>query len=292
MWRFVQITDPHLGSQTDGLWNNRVICSMMPDVISCLRRDLAELHPDFILATGDIASQHSRDAVFAARDLMDSLGYPYYPMGGNHDFTTEESRTWFTEAFWAHLPKGDTVYSFNHKNLHFCVLDPWWRWSDGSLCPFIPDPKTGIGWAVPPHQIEWLESDLAEHRFLPTVVATHYPAVQIPKRMQREPMMNAGSLDNGDLLSEVLERHKQVKAIFSGHLHMNFIVTRNGLTHIVTGSLPEYPVEYREVHVHEDRLELFTRGLGDKSFAARSLIEGKEWTAGEPRDRSTVIPLS
>ena len=82
MWRFVQISDQHLGSQIDGQWNNRFLCSMMPDVIRCLKRDLTGLQPEFILATGDLSSQQTRDAMFAARDLLDSLGFPYYPMGG------------------------------------------------------------------------------------------------------------------------------------------------------------------------------------------------------------------
>jgi len=134
MWRFIHLTDVHLGSLIDGEWNNRFVCTMMPEVISCLRRDLAKLQPDFLLVTGDIVSQKSRDAAFASRDLLDSLHIPYYPTGGNHDFVSEHTRSLFLEVFGAHLPEGDTVYSFTHKGLHFCVLDPWWKWSDGTLC--------------------------------------------------------------------------------------------------------------------------------------------------------------
>ena len=108
MWRFVHLTDMHLGSATDGEWNNRFVCTMMPEVISCLRRDLAKINPDFLLVTGDIVSQQTRDATYAARDLLDSLHIPYYPAGGNHDFLTEETRAQFIEAFGAHLPDGDS----------------------------------------------------------------------------------------------------------------------------------------------------------------------------------------
>ena len=97
MWRFVQLTDPHLASRRDGEWNNGFLCTMMPDVMACLRRDLAALAPEFILATGDICSHQTRAAMFEARDLMESLGIPYYPMGGNHDFVLEDSRDWFVE---------------------------------------------------------------------------------------------------------------------------------------------------------------------------------------------------
>ncbi len=106
----------------------------------------------------------------AARDYMESLGVPYYPMGGNHDFVLPESRDWFLEAFAHRLPKQDTVYSFTHKGLHFCVLDPWWVWGDDSLCPAseasvrenLDVSLNGARWAVPPHQFAWLEADLKE----------------------------------------------------------------------------------------------------------------------------------
>lgn len=299
MWRFVQISDPHLGSLVDGEWNNRFLCTMMPDVVSCLRRDLARLKPDFLLVTGDISSQNTRDAMFAARDLVDSLGYPYYPMGGNHDFVLEESRQWFIEAFGAQLVDGDTVYSFTHKNLHGCVLDPWWQWSDGGLVPFsektvnnnINTMTCGARWAVPPHQLAWLEEDLASHPALPTIVAVHYPAIPIPERMKRPGIKDAGHLSNGALLIELLQRHPQVKAIFAGHIHMHCIEHINGLTHVITGALPEYPIEYRDIQVYPGRIEIHTCPLSDASFATRSLIPGKEWTAGMNGDRQTTIPL-
>lgn len=299
LWRFVQVSDPHLGSQLDGRWNNNFICTMMPDVMRCLRRDLARLKPDFILATGDIASDRTIDAVFAARDLMDSLGFPYYPMGGNHDFASEETRAWFLEAFQHRLPIKDTVYSFTHKNLHFCVLDPWWMWHDNSLCP-ASEPKIadaqdrtlkGARWAVPPHQLAWLEEDLAAHQNVATIVSMHYPAIPIPARMKRPGMQDGGYLQNGDLVLEVVRRYPQVKAIITGHVHLHFIEDLGGLMHITTGALPEYPTEYRDFHVYDDRVEVYTCSLSDTSFAARSLIPGNEWTSGQPQDRTAVIPL-
>jgi 3',5'-cyclic AMP phosphodiesterase CpdA len=299
MWRFVQVTDPHLGSTTDGVWNNGFICTMMPDVMRCLRRDLAGIKPEFILATGDISSQQTRDAMFASRDLMDSLGFPYYPMGGNHDFVLEDSRKWFIEAFHAQLPTASTVYSFDHENLHFAVIDPWWKWSDDTLSEIseraiaekMQTDLKGARWAVPPHQLEWLDEDLRANPNKPTIVATHYPAMPIPDRMRRPGIQDSGALDNADDLIRVMKAHPQVKAVFSGHMHMHYITVDEGITHVVTGALPEYPTEYRDIEVYEDRIELYTRGLSDTSFASRSLIPGNEWTLGEPGDRRTTISL-
>jgi Icc protein len=297
MWRFLHLTDMHLGSAIDGQWNNRFLCSAMPDVMRCLKRDLAKLKPDFLLVTGDISSQQSRDGIFAARDFIDDLQIPYYPLGGNHDFVSEASRDWFMEAFEAHLPNSDSVYSFTHKGLHFCVLDPWWKWDDDTLCPFCqngaePDPASSAGrWAIPPHEFAWLEEDLEENAKVPTVLAVHYPAVPIPSRLARPGMRDAGHLENADMLFEVLTRHPQVKAVFSGHLHMNFIQRQDGVIHIVTSAMPEFPIEYRDVQVHPDRMEISTLGLSDAGYATQSLLPGNDWTAGQPVDRMATISL-
>jgi 3',5'-cyclic AMP phosphodiesterase CpdA len=296
MWRFVHLTDPHLGSIVDGEWNNRFLCTMMPGVMACLRRDLAHIKPDFVLVTGDIASQQTRDAVFAARDFLDALHIRYYPAGGNHDSLCAASREWFIEAFQPHLPGGDTVYAFTHKHLHFCVLDPWWLWTDGTLSPVnepsAADSPMALGkWALPPQQLKWLEHDLRRHRNMHTIVAVHVPAIPLPGRLQRPDLKYAGHLENGAALLEILQRHSQVKAMLTGHLHMHCIERVNGLAHVVTGALPEYPVEYRDIQVYPDRIEIHTCALTDTAFASRSLIENRKWTGGQTVDRHHVIPL-
>lgn len=297
MWRFVHLTDPHLASSRDGEWNNLFLCSMMPEVMRVLRHDLAQLQPEFILATGDIVSTQTREAMFEARDEMDSLGVPYWPMGGNHDFVLQESREWFLTAFQHRLPQRSTYYSFTHRNLHFCVLDAWWLWADGSLCEVSPKTiaasmDTGLAgarWAVPPEQFAWLEQDLSAHADVPTIVAVHYPATPLPKRLIRPGLRDGGSLENGELLLQLLTQHPHVFAIFSGHQHMHVIERTAGITQVVTGALPEFPTEYREVRVFADHVEIVTHGLSDPQYALRSLIPGRESTAGEPQDRHARV---
>ena len=299
LWRFMQISDMHLASDMDGTWNNRFLCSMMPEVMLCLKHDLHMLNPDFLLLTGDIVSKQTKEAMYIARDMVNMLELPYYPMGGNHDFVLPESRKWFIDAFQHHLPRPSTYYSFTHKGLHFCILDAWWKWQDGTLAPIseaavaaeLDKTVENVKWCLPPHQFDWLQDDLENHKDLPTVISLHYPVLPIPSRMCRPGFKNGGYLDNGGLLMHTLQRYPQVKAIFAGHVHMHYVEQKNGITQIVTGALPEFPVEYREVRVHADKLEVYTLGLSDPSFSQRSLIAGKDWTAGEAQDRCTIISL-
>ncbi|MCC6695367.1 MAG: metallophosphoesterase [Candidatus Hydrogenedentes bacterium] len=291
MWRFVQVSDPHFAALSDGCGNNLMIHALMPEVAICLKNDLKVLDPDFVLVTGDLAAYQSRDAVYAARDLLDALQLPYYPLGGNQDFIMPRSRAWFVEAYHAHLPTGETYYSFTHENLHVCALDPWWEWEDGTLCAHRDGSSRIFRWALPPHQIEWLREDLDTHRDVATIVTLHYPLLPLPARLRRLRMLEPGYLRNGEMLRKVLAEYPQVAAVFSGHAHMHYVVEDGGITHVVTGALAEYPVEYREIEVHEDRLEVTTRGLSDKSFATRSLVLDNTWPSGQPQDRSVTIPL-
>jgi hypothetical protein len=104
-------------------------------------------------------------------------------------------------------------------------------------------------------------------------------------------MKDAGSLVNGPAVLALLKKHPQVRAYFAGHLHMNIIEVDSGLTHVITSALPEYPCEYREVTIDGDTMTVIARGLSDPSFAARSLLPGGSFTAGQAEDRSAAIRL-
>jgi hypothetical protein len=178
-------------------------------------------------------------------------------------------------------------------------MDPWWRWPDGSLRPDAPklaldsmdESLKGLYWALPEEQMLWLEDILRQDPGTPTVLGMHYPAVPTPERLHRTGFRDGGTLDNGPELMEMLLKYPQLRAVFAGHTHANFVETGGGVTHVTTGGLPEYPVEYRVIRVYEDRMEVETRGLSDPSFAQRSLIPGHGYTSGTSDDRSTVIPL-
>ncbi len=300
MWRFVHLTDLHLASTRDGEWNNRFLCSMMGEVMTCLRADLQALQPDFLLITGDVVSTQTREAMLEARKILDPIGIPYYPMGGNHDFVLSESRAWFLEAFGDILPERRSYYTFAHKGLRFCVLDPWWRWPDGSLRPVAPqlaldemdESVKGLYWALPEEQMDWLEGVLAGDSATPTVVSVHYPVLPTPARLLHPGFRDGGSLENGPEIEALFARHPQVRAVFTGHIHANFIEKSGLVTHVATGGMPEYPVEYRVIEVHEGRMEVETRGLSEPSFALRSLIPGRSYTSGTAQDRAAVIRLT
>jgi len=73
---------------------------------------------------------------------------------------------------------------------------------------------------------------------------------------------------------------------------MHYVVEESGVFHITTGALAEYPIEYRVIEVHDDRLEITTQALSDKTFATRSLVHDHTLAAGQECDRSLTIPFA
>jgi 3',5'-cyclic AMP phosphodiesterase CpdA len=182
-------------------------------------------------------------------------------------------------------------YSFTHKEIHFCVLDPWWEWQDGSLMPFSDGHDAAPEWRIPPEQYDWLEADLTEHAGEATIIALHPPAILPENEALQESMARYGMLKNTHQFIRFLSAHAQVKLLLSGNVHAHYIARKQGLTQVVTGSLTEYPVEFRDVHVHEDRFEIQTRGLSNAAYASQSQARAAEWARGSERDRYAVIPF-
>ncbi len=294
MWRFIHLTDTHLGGDRDDDGFHRIIRTFMPDAIACLRRDLRRITPDFVLITGDIAAAQHRDAYFAARDLLDSFSVPYYPLAGNCDHAHEEGRRCFNEAFLPHLPGGDTHFTFTHKGLRFIALDPWWVRPDGSLAPHRVRPDSPLRWAVPPAQRQWLQETLASDPSTPTVVACHYPLAE-PESPPETEAPHRGGLEQPDALLDILSVHPQVRLYLCGHAHRHHIQPLGGessrVRQVITAAFCEYPVEFRVIEVGETHLELTTAGLSTPRFAEESFVEANRWTAGGDEHRSLRVAL-
>ncbi len=289
MWRFIHLTDVHIGEPEENEDSKASLSLWVPDILRCLKEDLELLKPDFLLLTGDLTHPKTRDATFAARDLLDSLDVPYFPIGGDSDFGIEKGREWFLEVFHARLPVRDTVYAFTHKGLHFVMLDPWWRWPDGTLCPSLDGLPGKSVWQIPPHQLLWLEEDLTSNSRFPTIIAIHCPVHPPTRRLSFANYWDVCTLQNSDLLLQVLQRHPQVKAIFSGHVHEHYIVKSHGILQIVTNRLTDYPVEYRVVDVFDDRMEISTRGLSRDFLPKNHVLRSRKAQPVEELDRSITL---
>ena len=187
---FVQLSDPHWGFE--GPPN--------PDAKVTLPKTVATVNalpeaPDFIMFTGDLT--HTTDDPKERRERMAQFKAivaglkvrDVHFMPGEHDASLDRGK-----AFQEHF--GPTHYMFDHKGLHFVVLDN------------VSDPMGFIG----DEQLAWLAADLA--RQAPDaniVVFTHRPLFDLAPEWDWATPDGAKAID-------LLLPHTNV-TVFYGHIH-------------------------------------------------------------------------
>lgn len=186
--------------------------------------ELNQIAPDFVIHLGDIVNPVPElptygEAAGHFKALVNNLEMPIHLVPGNHD-VGDKPVSWMPAGTVNddHLALYEThfgchYYSFDHKDLHFIVVNT---------------PIINSGLSVEREQKEWLEADLRESSSKRTVLCLHYPPYV------SNPDEN-GSYDNLDepgrtWLLDLIDRY-QPEMVFCGHVH-NFWYDRRGDTEI------------------------------------------------------------
>ena len=242
---FVQLSDTHWGFDDP---------QINPDAKGTLPKAVAAVNslsqpPDFVMFTGDLthttddpAERRRRLAQF--RDIAATLKVPtvrYMP--GEHDAALDNGRA-FKEFF------GDTHYTFDHKGVHFIVIDN------------VSDPTAAIG----TEQLEWLRADLASQpKDVRIVVFTHRPLFDL------YPQWDWATRDGAEAIA-LLQTHANV-TVFYGHIHQeNHFMTGDIAHHSAKGlmfALPAPASQPRRLPVAWDGAAPY-KGLGFREVDAEA----------------------
>jgi len=206
---FVQLSDTHWGF--DGP-------SVNPDSQGSLKKAVAavnslEEQPDFVVFTGDLThitedAKQRRDRLGQFRDLAGTLkAKTIHYMAGEHDASLDRGDA-FQEFF------GKLNYSFDHKGVHFVVIDN------------VSDPSATVGVA----QLNWLQSDLSRvKKDAPLVVLTHRPLFDLYPQWD-------WSTRDGSAVINALMPYKNV-TVFYGHIHQEHHFMTGHIAHHAAKSL-------------------------------------------------------
>ena len=224
---FVHLTDPHLIA--GGGWHDPAD-GWTYDTNASLRRVIdaingLERRPAFAVVSGDLVSPDLQDTTRAWRSeeyepsyrllrrLLLALPCPVHLTLGNHD-----DRTAFHRVFEDGKPDDRAwYYAFDHQSWRFVVLET-----------LLPGSSAG---RLDPEQLAWLRADLAAHRDRPTLVFLHHPPWPVGLDW-----IDAIRLENGEELEAAIRAEPAVRWIVSGHVHVDAVVQRRGLTLITTPS--------------------------------------------------------
>ena len=95
-------------------------------------------------------------------------------------------------------------------------------------------------------------------------------AMEIAKVLFQHSIFRGGYVfTNADKVAALFERYG-VPLYLSGHLHIQHIVTENGVTEIATSALCSYPCQYGMLHVTGERLQYETKKLDVAAWAERN----------------------
>ena len=246
---FVQLSDTHWGFKGPP---NPEAANTLKQAVQAV--NALPIQPDFIVFTGDLthttddeAERNRRMREFKA--IVADLKAPvrrYMP--GEHDASLD-----WGKAFQEHF--GPTHYSFDHKGIHFAVIDN------------VSDPGAAIGDA----QLDWLLADLKPLRPEASIlIFTHRPLFDLA------PQWDWATKD-GSKAIDLLQHWKNV-TVFYGHIHQEHHFKTGEIAHHAATSLifplpaplsqpkrapvpwdPAHPrrgLGFREITVDESRLVL------------------------------------
>ena len=169
--------------------------------------------PDFVVFTGDLThttddpkARRGRMAEF--REIVSKLKVKTVRfMPGEHDASLDRGEAY--QVFF-----GDLHYTFDHKGVHFIVLDN------------VSDPEAVIGEA----QLKWLQADLDRlKRDTPIVALTHRPLFDL------YPQWDWATRDAAAVI-DALTQYQNV-TVFYGHIHQEHHHMTGHIAHHAAKSL-------------------------------------------------------
>jgi len=240
---FVQLSDSHWGFSGD---------AVNPEAKNTLKKAVAAVNslpmqPDFVVFTGDLThttddAQERRRRLGEFRDIVKDLKVKTVRfMPGEHDASLDNGAA-FKEFF------GETHYSFDHKGVHFIVLDN------------VSDPAAKVGEA----QLGWLQQTLAKiDKAAPIVVFTHRPLFDL------YPDWDWATRD-GKAVIDALMPYQHV-TVFYGHIHQEHHQMTGHIAHHAAKSLifplPVAGSQPKRAPIPWDASQPF-KGLGWRSVGA------------------------
>lgn len=209
---FAVISDAHLQQIKGAKFVRSWDMGLKKAVAEC---NMMDPKPDFILFGGDLAQLGKAAEIDHGAEILSALRSPVRMMLGEHDYYLDLGEHWMNRF-------GDSHYSFDHKGIHFVVLNSILvdeQWTNKWKTPMermqtmagLDDPN-GSPFMVGEKQREWLKKDLENiPKDKPLIVFSHSPLQKIYKGWNFW-------TDDAELVQDILKPFAKVNVIY-GHVH-------------------------------------------------------------------------
>jgi 3',5'-cyclic AMP phosphodiesterase CpdA len=233
--KFVQVTDDHLSVDGSTFSQRDVSHSVqtLKDTVNAINK-MSDL--DFVVFSGDNIDSSTEENLKAFGEITQKLNKPYYVILGNHDaykLGGIGKNTYFKIVRqYDKYQKSTKSYFYFLPNTDFIII-----MMDGAT-PIIP----GTHGYYSEESLNWLDGILTKYSNKKAVIIQHFPL--IPPYTRRD-----HTVLDPEKYMEILSNHDNVVAILSGHYHSEKVMKDNGIYHISTPALVEYPYRYRFVKI-------------------------------------------
>lgn len=213
--------------------------------------------PDFVVFGGDLAQLGTKAELDHGMEMLAKLSMPIYGVLGEHDYYLDLGE------YWSKVFKRPHWYSWDHKGVHFVVLnsiltfDDWtfnrWPTAEQRMLEMAGlDNPNGSPFLVGEKQREWLKKDLAKvKKDTPIVVFSHSPIQKIYKGWNFW-------TDDAEQVQAILAPFDQVNVVY-GHVHQ---IQYNQIGNIAFNSVMAtawpwpYPQSYAQAEQHLPKLTI------------------------------------
>ncbi|WP_224246675.1 metallophosphoesterase family protein [Hyalangium gracile] len=217
---FAYISDTHLYKKELNDRFVRAILKAVDDV------NALDPQPDFVLFGGDLAQLGQAEELKLGAEILKAVKAPVKMMVGEHDWFLDMGEKW-RELF------GPPNYSFDHKGVHFVVLNSILEkdfWTEKGLSPMERmkivaglDNALQSRFEVGAEQRAWMQQDLAKvDKKTPVIVFSHSPLYKYYKPWNFW-------TDDADEIQALLKPFEKVTVIH-GHTHQ-LLTNRIGNIH-------------------------------------------------------------
>jgi Icc protein len=248
--RFVHISDTHIGPTADyELWGYRPF-AMLETLVEHV--NALPFTPDFVLHTGDITQDASKESYALAFSTLNKLKARAYYLPGNHDNPFDLERIWL----------GNMSGQYR--------TDYFWDISDYRLLTYDTRANIRPGELLPPHAAGMMdESQLFDLREQCTgnldyrlIIALHHQPIKLDSTWLDEGFNDDGTWEKmmlecaDSFLEAIAPARERICGVFFGHVHRGFQVVRDGILFCSAPSallqFKSYPSQDKPVAAHDE----------------------------------------
>ena len=241
--KILQISDPHLMSRPEGRLKNVPTAESLQETLELARKVCPD--PERVIWTGDLSHEETVDGYKLLKDLVGDWFERSRFLSGNHDDPQALQQVLGTPGL---LSTGPVSFVENVSGWRLIGVNTHWPGKSAGRLPVDQLSDSNTPWHGPPD--------------LPALLFMHHPPIDIGC-----PWLDRIRLQNVEALQQLVGSTTDIRAIFCGHVHQEYVGDLAGVpvftapsTAVQFGNTAEFCLEmhppgFRLIDLHGDDVD-------------------------------------